>query len=412
MPCHTYNFTMPQKIAALCTTYYPWSHADVLVTRWLDPHPHDAVVGFRPKTQIAALHVMQMPAGDPPVAEWFKVSPRERIDKYDPSFDISRAVAQTYNVPVFASIREALTLGGTTLAVDAVLLIGEHGDYPENAYGQKLYPRKAMWDAVIAVFKNSGRVVPVFVDKHLSWDTTAAREMVATARALQIPLFAGSSIPITGLPYPLGLPDQPRIAESLGLYYVGAETYGIHSMEFVQSLIEGRAGGESGIVAMTTYAGDAVWDAQANGAWSAALFDDTLAAFPRKRAGDYRANCAASAIQPVACVCEHADGHRQTHVMLDGHIDGFAAGLRLHDDVTSYVTYSDNATDGVFVLNFAHLSREIDTFFVSGVAPVPIERSLLTTLQVATQMRLLTESPGVRVATPDLQIAYSAGTPS
>ncbi len=397
---------MAPKIAALCTTYYPWSHADVVVTRWLDPHPHDAVVGFRPQTHIASLFVAQMPQGDPPPAEWFTVPPLGRVSKYDPSFDISHEVAARYDVPMFGSIREAMTMGTGALAVDAVLLIGEHGDYPLNAFGQKLYPRKEMWDEVVAVFRESGRVVPVFFDKHLSWNMDWAREIVQTARELHIPLFAGSSVPITGPKHDLYLPPSPEIVESLGLFYVGAETYGIHSMEFVQSLIERRKGGEHGIVAMTTYAGDAVWDAMANGAWSRDLFDATLAACPFKKPGDYRGHCAASGMLPVAMVAEHADGHKQTHVMLNGHIDVFAAGLRLRDDPKNYVTYCDDTTENVFVLNFAHLCREIDRFFVTGASPVPTARNLLTTLEVATFMHLLTESPGQRVATPWLGVSY------
>ena len=166
---------MTRKIAALCTTYYPWSHADVIVTRWLDPHPHDAEVGFRPMSRIASLFVAQMPPGDPPPADWFSIPPSGRSDRYDPSFDISRAVAAHYGVPTFGSIREALTLGTDALAVDAVLLIGEHGEFPLNAYGQKLYPRKEMWDEVLAVFRDCGRVTPVFIDKHLSWNMDWAR---------------------------------------------------------------------------------------------------------------------------------------------------------------------------------------------------------------------------------------------
>lgn len=397
---------MSRKIAALCTTYYPWSHADVVVTRWLDPHPHDAVVGFRPHTHIASLHVAQMPQGDPPPADWFTVSPRLRPDKYDPSFDISHEVAATYGVPMFATIRDALTLGTDRLAVDGVLLIGEHGDYPLNEFGQKLYPRKEMWDEVIAVFRHSNRVVPIFFDKHLSWNMDWAREIVQTAQAMTIPLFAGSSVPITGPKHNLYLSASPDIVESIGLFYVGAETYGIHSIEFVQSLIEKRVGGESGIVAMTTYEGDAVWTAMANGAWSQGLFDATLAACPFRKQGDYRANCAASEMSPVAFVAEHADGHKHTHVMLHGHIDIFAAGLRLRDDPNHYVTYSDDTTKNVFVINFAHICREIDQFFVTGVSPVPPARNLLATLEVATFMRELKLHPGQRVETPQLRIAY------
>jgi hypothetical protein len=386
--------------------FYPWSHADVIVTRWLDPHPHDAVMGFRPQSQIASLFVAQTPQGDPPPADWFRVAPKDRIDKYDPSFDISREVAAAYDVPAFGSIRDALMLGGDALAVDAVLLIGEHGDYPENEYGQKLYPRKEMWDEVIAVFRESCRVVPVFVDKHLSWNMDWAREMVQTAQSMGVPLFAGSSIPITGPKHDLYLPASPDIVESLGLFYVGAEVYGIHSLEFVQSLIERRKGGEQGIVAMTTYEGEAVWNALENGAWSRELFDATLAACPHKKAGDYREHCAASGMLPVAVVCEHAGGHKQTHVMLHGHLDVFAAGLKLRDDPRHFVTYCDTSDAGVFVINFANLCREIDRFFATGISPVPITRNLLTTLEVATMMRALKDAPGRRIETPHLHIAY------
>ncbi len=397
---------MNHKIAALCTTYYPWSHADVVVTRWLEPHPHDAVIGFRPQTRIASLYVAQMPHCDPPPAEWVSVPPRTRPDKYDPSFDISRLVAATYGVPTFPTIREALTLGTNALAVDGVLLIGEHGDYPLNEYGQKLYPRKDMWDEVVEVFRDTGRTAPVFFDKHLSWNMDWAREIVQTAQALPIPLFAGSSLPITGPKHPIYLPPAPDLVESLGLFYVGAESYGIHSMEFVQSLIENRHGGESGIAAITAFEGQAVWDALDNGAWSQSLFEATLAACPFKKPGDYRANCAASDLTPVALVAEHADGHKQTHVMLHGHIDAFAAGLRVRDDPNHYVTYCDTSATNVFVINFANLCREIDRFFITQQSPVPIERNLLTTLEVATFMHALRDNPGQRVATPQLHISY------
>lgn len=40
----------------------------------------------------------------------------------------------------YKSIAEALCLGGDKLAVDGVLLIGEHGTYPKNEAGMTLYP--------------------------------------------------------------------------------------------------------------------------------------------------------------------------------------------------------------------------------------------------------------------------------
>jgi hypothetical protein len=49
--------------------------------------------------------------------------------------DIGMQLAHSYDIPVFGSIRAAMTLGGEELGVDAVLVIGEHGDYPLTSLG-------------------------------------------------------------------------------------------------------------------------------------------------------------------------------------------------------------------------------------------------------------------------------------
>jgi hypothetical protein len=53
-------------------------------------------------------------------------------------------------------------LSGPALAVDGVLLIGEHGEYPTNDLGQRMYPRKEFWDQIVATMRRSQRFVPVF----------------------------------------------------------------------------------------------------------------------------------------------------------------------------------------------------------------------------------------------------------
>src|SRR5262245_1388689 len=57
-----------------------------------------------------------------------------------PANDMARDVAKKYGIGLFETIDKALCLGGRELAVDAVLLVGEHGDYPDNELGQRLYP--------------------------------------------------------------------------------------------------------------------------------------------------------------------------------------------------------------------------------------------------------------------------------
>jgi hypothetical protein len=72
-------------------------------------------------------------------------------------------MAARHGFPICPTVAEALSP-----PFDAVLLIGEHGDYP-NELGQKLYPRYELFQQIIEVLRKSGRVVPVFSDKHLSW---------------------------------------------------------------------------------------------------------------------------------------------------------------------------------------------------------------------------------------------------
>ena len=106
------------RIAAILTEYRPNSHADVIVTKFLKGFPTDDGL-LAPRVQVASMYVDQFAEND-----------------------LSRQMSAEFNVPIYGSIVKALTLGGDTLAVDGVLLIGEHGDYAWNEKEQHLYPRK------------------------------------------------------------------------------------------------------------------------------------------------------------------------------------------------------------------------------------------------------------------------------
>jgi hypothetical protein len=82
---------------------------------------------------------------------------------------------------VYDTIAGALRCGGDRLAVDAVLIIGEHGDYETDEYQMTHWPRYEFFSEVVDVFKEDGRALPIFSDKHLSWNWDLAKEMVATS---------------------------------------------------------------------------------------------------------------------------------------------------------------------------------------------------------------------------------------
>src|SRR6185312_4065650 len=100
------------------------------------------------------------------------------------------------------TIEDALTLGTGKLAVDAVLLIGKHGDYPYNKKGQKLYPRYEYFQK--------------------------AAEMVATAKKMNFPFMAGSSLPVTWRRPELELKLGTKIKEALVASRGELEIMGIH----------------------------------------------------------------------------------------------------------------------------------------------------------------------------------------
>src|SRR5687768_18506377 len=62
------------------------------------------------------------------------------IDQF-PEGDLARERVKRHRLKLFPTIAEALTVGGSQLAVDGVVIIAEHGDYPVNEKAQRLYPR-------------------------------------------------------------------------------------------------------------------------------------------------------------------------------------------------------------------------------------------------------------------------------
>ena len=94
-------------------------------------------------------------AGYPMEGRWHR-SAIELVSAYvdqEPKNDLSRHRAREFGFRIYPTIAEALRCGGDKLAVDVVLLIGEHGKYPVNDLGQTLYPRYDFFKEIIEVFK-------------------------------------------------------------------------------------------------------------------------------------------------------------------------------------------------------------------------------------------------------------------
>ena len=192
----------PKKIAAIITEYRSGSHADVVVGKYLEGYNQDDRPPY-PRSKIVSMFTEQLPKAD-----------------------MSRERAAKYKVPVFRTVEEALTLGGDKLAVDGVLLIGEHGAYPVNDKEQTLYPRFEMFLKITDVFRQSRASAPVFNDKHLSWSFRQARRMVEISRELRFPMLAGSSVPVARREPAIDAPFGGVYKKAVAISYSGLDIYG------------------------------------------------------------------------------------------------------------------------------------------------------------------------------------------
>jgi hypothetical protein len=358
--------------------------------------------------------------GYPIQGKWHR-SPLEVIAAYvdqTPKDDLSRQRAKEFGFRIYPTIAEALRAGGSKLAVDAVLVIGEHGNYPVNELGQKLYPRYEFFRQVTEVFRQDGRAIPVFNDKHLSWKFAWAKEMVDTSRKLGFPLLAGSSLPVTWRMPSLDMPYGAEVEEVLCVAIGSVASYDFHALETIQCMAERRSGGETGVAALQALRGEAVWKALAAGTWEAGGWDGRLfeaclcrsqtLAQPPTFSDRYPtpAQIRAWVKDPVAYRFEYADGLKATMLLLNGLVDDFTFAARLKGRPAPLSTLFYLPPNPNVVYSAALMSK-VEEMFLTGKAPYPIERTLLTTGLVAAGMSSLA-SGQKRVETPHLAIRYQA----
>lgn len=397
-------------VACVVTEYRPRSHADVIVSKLLADHTHPAPYdAARFDFHAAARQFTELPL--PLDAEGRLRAPRVRVASLYtdqvPANDLSRERAARYGVPIFPTIRGALTLGGDRLAVDGVILVGEHGDYPLNERGQQEYPRRRFFEEAVAVMRESGRVVPVFNDKHLGYAWEDARWMVETAREMGFPLMAGSSLSVTPDTWrkpPLELPRGTTIHAAVAVGYGGLERYGFHTLEVLQRMLERRSGGETGVAAVQCLAGAAAWEAGDAEGWSPDLLHAALSTGGAVTPGTPRE----LAKEPAVFLLEYRDGLRAAVWMLTGVTTAlsFAARVTLPGESESRVVATRFAgyTQEPFG-HFAWLVEHMQEMVCTGREPLPVARTLLTT-GVLDRVMESNWRGGARVETPELGVRY------
>ncbi len=382
---------MPQRLAVITTVYKYLSHAQHEADRILVGYPHNGK-WQRPDMKIVALYVDQKPEND-----------------------LSAARAREFGFQVYPSIAQTLRCGGDKLAVDAVMIIGEHGDYPRNGKGQILYPRYEFFQQCVEVFEKDGRAVPVFNDKHLSYSFEKAKGMVDASRRLGFPMLAGSSVPVTWRLPDIELPLGCEMEEALMVGEGGSDAMDFHALEGLQCMVERRKGGEVGVRAVQLIEGEAVWKAGAQGRWSSELLtaalsrSDTPLGLTVKdgRTQDLARNGELPKLvkDPWAYFIEYSDGLKATLLMLTGAVRDFNFAARVKGpglvSTQFLLTPEPNVTYSACLIN------KVVEMFSTGRAPYPVERTLLTSGIL--ESCLTSRSEGhKRLETPHLRVSYQA----
>jgi hypothetical protein len=365
-----------KRVAGLSSTYHVRSHSDNFITRvlegyWINEEFH------APPFELASLYMDQIHAAD-----------------------IGQRLSMAYGFPMKKTIAEALTLGAGKLAVDGVLLICEHGNFPHNEKNQQLYPRYEYFEQVVNVFRASGRSCPVFVDKHLSYDWTKARRMYDWSVELKFPFMAGSSVPITfrrpSLDPPAGAPMESALSVGGGWVADGGI---FHILETVQAFAERRKGGESGVRAVQQLRGADVWRAAERGLWRRDLLDAALS-----RGLNVAPGKPEQVRNPVVNLVEYRDGFRAAALALGGMVNEYLVAWKLRDrkEIDSTLCYTPIENSN----NFSMLVHGIRRMMETGTAPIPIKRTLLVTGALAALMDSGHQG-GRRAPTPHLNISYT-----
>ncbi len=379
------------KIALLATEVRKFSHAQHFIDRFLEGYGWHGKHHY-PELELVSLYVDQFPNND---------LTHDRVHRH--------------SVKLFSSIEDALTLGSGHLAVDGVVIIVEHGKYPRNRKGQKLYPRYEFFKEIVKVFEKTGRSVPVFNDKHLSTDWDECKEIMDDCERLNIPFFAGSSLPVTWRVPSVDMPLNAPLKESLCACYGGIDSYDIHGLETAQCMSERREGGEIGVKSVHALKGDAAWKEfrKRDGLdelLKAAVSRSFTARAPKGLTYapldiDWFQEASPNS---VMYFIEHIDGFKTTLLLMNGLLLDFnyAGRMQNSDDLFSCQMHLPMPPRYTTLADFFNpLVNNIERLIHEKKPPIPGKRTLLTSGMTLFGVESLYRGQ-VKLETPELRVPY------
>lgn len=438
----------PLRLAVLGSDYRLGSDLQTLADRFMVGYPYEGD-WHMPNVQVVSLYVDQRARRAEARTSEFQLAmsgtglarkfpfPKERAEgtqngarptgsrngeEPESADDLSQARAKQFGFRLCRNIPEALRCGGDRIAVDAVLAIVEQDaeyPYPSNDAGQALLPAYDFFQQCAQVFEEEKHAVPYFNHKQLSFSFSEAQNMVKTAERLKFPLLAGSSMPVTWRLPSVDIPLGAHVHEAVMVGVGDFDGMDFDALEAMQSMLERRKGGETGVKAVQLLEGNDVWVAQAAGRWSMDLLSSALSRSDTPLGltvldGRTQDLAAPGVLQqlvnnPAAYCIEYTDGTRATLLMLNGAIRDFNISARVegHGLVSTqfFMTPAPNRTYS------ACLASKVEQMYHAKSAPYSVHRALLTTgvLEACLNSR---HRLNQRLETPHLAVSYQPPTES
>ncbi|CAM3954951.1 hypothetical protein SAMN06265348_104173 [Pedobacter westerhofensis] len=369
------------RIACLVSYWgAPRSHADWIITKLLDGYWWEGA-HTPSRVEVVAIYIHQLPESG-----------------------LGQKVAKTKNIPIFKTVGEAVTLGGKELAVDGVVIVAEHGEYPTNLKGQWMLPRWWIYQQVIRVFEQSKRSVPIFNDKHLSYNWDEAKWMFDKSRELNFPLTGGSSIPVFYRTPEIELANDTPIRASILVGDTADEGALFHCVDLLQAFVERRKGGETGVKSVQCIRGPETWAWVERTAWAAKLLESVRKKF------EFTPGHFQEMERPNVCIIEYNDGTVAAVISAKSAAWTYAAEIEKQDQPA---LVSILGWPGPFAQYHASNAQPhwITEMMVTKKEPFNAERLLLSTGIVSYNMESNWEngkySPvGRRIKTPFMNISY------
>jgi hypothetical protein len=337
------------RIACLVSFWgLPTSHADWIVNKLIDGYWWQ---GVSTPSQVDVVSVY--------------------IDQFDTSL-LGQKVCKAKNIPIFKTVGEAVTLGGKELAVDGVVIVCEHGNYPTDLKGHWLLPRWWIYQQVIRIFEQSKRSVPVFNDKHLSYNWDDAKWMFDKSRELNFPLSGGSSIPVYFRKPEIELAIDTPIKNSLVVGSGPDEGAIFHCIDVLQAFVDRRKGGETGVKSVQSIRGPETWKWVEQNPWAGNLLEAVRKNF------DLKPGYFQEGRNPDVCIVEYNDGTKAAVISGGGVGWTYAGEIEGQKDPTiiSMLDFPGPISQYHATNAFAHWIIEM---MLTGKEPFNAERLLLST---------------------------------